>query len=374
MVAVALIGLGWLAAIPVMFHQAQRVVTNQEVAFILKSSMTSTTTTTERTGSKAENYRPDFSPTDCARLNVTSLNRPAPPFQDQDNPSITEEEEKSQNSISDLLFYCAGLEEAVLQEALDLHHRTEAEFARLRSLLSEYNSSLVTGLATNPDVLSSPVPSNDSLGKGMAFEGHFERLRAPRGTAEDTVRCRFAWFKDSVSCHTPQRRYLFSNHTWVSKGYQEESSTRLRRSAALVENSCSKTNYRSMDGSCNNLKKPHFGRASRPYERILPSAYDDLSIQRVRTLGKVSRLPNPRLVSSVVHRAKQSRSPDQKHTLALMQWGQFLAHDIAMTPKVTGPNGAKLDCSDCYAGLGNPFSPCSPIPIPGLVTNSILFC
>ena len=32
-------------------------------------------------------------------------------------------------------------------------------------------------------------------------------------------------------------------------------------------------NYRTNDGSCNNLDKPNFGRTETPFQRILPSAY-----------------------------------------------------------------------------------------------------
>ena len=37
-----LLGLGWLVAIPTMFYEAQRVATNQDVAAILQSLITST--------------------------------------------------------------------------------------------------------------------------------------------------------------------------------------------------------------------------------------------------------------------------------------------------------------------------------------------
>jgi len=126
--------------------------------------------------------------------------------------------------------------------------------------------------------------------------------------------------------------------------------------------------YRSMSGRCNNLEKPDLGKNSVPLTRMLPAIYDD-DRSALRKWdwrkGGGGRLPNPRLVSTVVHDDDPSSQPDAHHTLALMQWGQFLAHDVAMTPKITGPNGLKLKCDRCLPDFGGEeFSPCSPIPIP----------
>ena len=36
-------------------------------------------------------------------------------------------------------------------------------------------------------------------------------------------------------------------------------------------------NYRTNDGSCNNLKNPNLGKTETPFQRILPSAYSGIS-------------------------------------------------------------------------------------------------
>jgi peroxidase len=46
----------------------------------------------------------------------------------------------------------------------------------------------------------------------------------------------------------------------------------------------------------------------------------------------------------------------------LMQWGQFIDHDITSTPVTRGRNNTVLDCSSCDSALVN--RACDPIPIP----------
>lgn len=102
--------------------------------------------------------------------------------------------------------------------------------------------------------------------------------------------------------------------------------------------------YRSHDGSCNNLAHTAWGRSNTPYTRILPPDYED-GVNEIRKTGVTGkRLPNPRSVSlaTVVWSERQ----DNKASLMLMQWGQFIDHDItlaATTPMLT-PQGTNIDC------------------------------
>ena len=70
-------------------------------------------------------------------------------------------------------------------------------------------------------------------------------------------------------------------------------------------------------------------------------------------------LPNPRLVSNVVHGSLVSPA-DYKHTVALMQWGQILDHDITLTPMIRERDGSLSDCQSCHSDPQK----CSPISIP----------
>ena len=99
--------------------------------------------------------------------------------------------------------------------------------------------------------------------------------------------------------------------------------------------SCSSTSpYRSFDGCCNNLIQIDNGRAPKKFARVLDPAYDDYK-GLPRGSNDTSKLPNPRKVSRVVHRTHQE-SKSTKASLMLMQFGQFLDHDITFTPHPPG--------------------------------------
>ncbi|KAF7631143.1 ShKT domain-containing protein [Meloidogyne graminicola] len=79
--------------------------------------------------------------------------------------------------------------------------------------------------------------------------------------------------------------------------------------------------YRSMDGSCNNLKRPLLGASFRAYLRHLPAQYEDASN---------IRRPTPREASRLLLASSQMNSHEQLNSL-VMQWGQFISHDMART-------------------------------------------
>ena len=94
---------------------------------------------------------------------------------------------------------------------------------------------------------------------------------------------------------------------------------------------CDYTNskYRTADGSCNNLQHTSWGRAGMPFQRITPSIYDDgMSSPRTRATDG-SELPNVREVANIV--LVDQDFPDLQFTVSLMQWAQFVDHDIAHT-------------------------------------------
>ena len=126
-----------------------------------------------------------------------------------------------------------------------------------------------------------------------------------------------------------------------------------------------KDKFRSIDGVCNNLAKPYLGAANSKMGRIFEAeyfdckgtpkgGYDDESflqnsfvIQRdkqepnynatTRTLwgncrANRQQLPNAREVSSTFH--PDLNIPQNKYSLMVMQFGQFLDHDMALTPEV----------------------------------------
>ncbi|XP_040357587.1 peroxidase [Ixodes scapularis] len=110
--------------------------------------------------------------------------------------------------------------------------------------------------------------------------------------------------------------------------------------------------FRRSEGSCNNLANPRWGMAGSCMSRLLEPAYQDgISSPRVSRSGK--ELPNARLVSSTVHPDRTVPSPRFSHML--MQFGQFMDHDVALAPLEAHPGEIR--------NLGNPNNPidcCTP--------------
>lgn len=119
-------------------------------------------------------------------------------------------------------------------------------------------------------------------------------------------------------------------------------------------------NYRSIDGSCNNMLNPQWGQASLPFKRLLPRKHS-----LVECGAASNQLPNPRLVSRLlIHRGDFDVHSEM--SMMTMVWGQVVDHDIEITPPRKTPEGDFLDCcaeenrdaSDCcpiMAPTGDPF-------------------
>ena len=147
-----------------------------------------------------------------------------------------------------------------------------------------------------------------------------------------------------------------SNHVH----HQEEAST----TCAMKEDisPCDHTSrYRSFSGRCNNLQSPNNGKSVTALARLLQSEYQDgIASPRSRSVSG-HPLPNPRSVSHLIHTPQAT--PDPAFTLTMMQWGQFIDHDLALTPIHRGFAGSILDCMSCTSGAEHPS--CYPILIPG---------
>ncbi|KAK9877952.1 hypothetical protein WA026_020172 [Henosepilachna vigintioctopunctata] len=122
--------------------------------------------------------------------------------------------------------------------------------------------------------------------------------------------------------------------------------------------------YRSMDGTCNNFKNPTWGASLTPFRRILKPIYEDgfgkpVGWEKNRTYFGYPK-PLARLVSiSVI--STNHISPDDKITHMVMQWGQFLDHDLDHAlPAVSSQSWDGIDCKKTcdYA------APCFPMEVP----------
>ncbi|CAL7934955.1 unnamed protein product [Xylocopa violacea] len=99
--------------------------------------------------------------------------------------------------------------------------------------------------------------------------------------------------------------------------------------------------YRTSDGSCNNLQHLWWGSAMSTMQRFLPPVYDD-GIQSVRRSVSGKPLPSARRVTMVIHEDKDI--PLASVTHMLMQWGQFVDHDLTATGQSRGFNGSVPQC------------------------------
>lgn len=84
--------------------------------------------------------------------------------------------------------------------------------------------------------------------------------------------------------------------------------------------------YRSVDGTCNNVERPHLGATYLPNARLLPPVYyGDMDEPRGGLDG--AGLPQVRNLTLAIHSGDGS-SFDSMVTHMVAQFGQFLDHDI----------------------------------------------
>ena len=90
-----------------------------------------------------------------------------------------------------------------------------------------------------------------------------------------------------------------------------------------------------------------------------------LFFQAFRKARSGGQLPSPRLISSSIHR--QSQADTQQFTMLVMQWGQFIDHDITSTPQSRGFNNSFIKCCSKNGQLKENallHPDCKPISIP----------
>ena len=122
------------------------------------------------------------------------------------------------------------------------------------------------------------------------------------------------------------------------------------------------TPFRSFDGACNNLgeNRTTWGMANIALQRLLPSTYED-GVEK----PKSKDLPSPRAVSTATISTQYKE--DKRFTLMLMQWGQFVDHDITHTPTVKGEDESGILCCSEEGQIlprGQRNRECFPVEIP----------
>ncbi|XP_055701010.1 peroxidasin isoform X2 [Phlebotomus papatasi] len=127
---------------------------------------------------------------------------------------------------------------------------------------------------------------------------------------------------------------------------------------------CFHGKYRTIDGTCNNLANPTWGASLTGFRRILSPVYEnELSMPVGWTKGRLYNgfpLPSARLVSMKMISTEEI-TPDSRITHMVMQWGQFLDHDLDHAiPSVSSESWDGVDCKKTCDFA----APCYPIEVP----------
>ena len=101
-----------------------------------------------------------------------------------------------------------------------------------------------------------------------------------------------------------------------------------------------KAKYRTIDGTCNNIYNPLFGAAPTALNRLVPAKYFDreglndpigfpgqFNVPDIPATLKVAR-------AFIIEQFKPERLKSTKFSHALMQFGQFLDHDLDLSPEI----------------------------------------
>lgn len=127
---------------------------------------------------------------------------------------------------------------------------------------------------------------------------------------------------------------------------------------------CFHSKYRSIDGTCNNLVHPIWGASLTSFRRIEKPIYENgFSMPIGWTKDKLyAGFPKPssRLISTSLISTKDI-TPDSAITHMVMQWGQFLDHDLDHAiPSVSSESWDGIDCKKTCEFA----PPCYPIEVP----------
>ncbi|XP_037069374.1 chorion peroxidase-like [Pollicipes pollicipes] len=120
--------------------------------------------------------------------------------------------------------------------------------------------------------------------------------------------------------------------------------------------------FRRQDGACNNRRNPTWGASDTAIVRLAANTYDD-GVDAPRSVSAAGgALPTARSVS-----AGTTGSTDDENTaltLSVVNWGQFMDHDITLSPVQLAAPGVELDC--CVDGVvaDDAHPRCLPIDVP----------
>ncbi|XP_022901583.2 peroxidase-like isoform X1 [Onthophagus taurus] len=110
--------------------------------------------------------------------------------------------------------------------------------------------------------------------------------------------------------------------------------------------SCQPSRYRTLDGSCNNLRNPGLGIPQTRFNRLVPPNYGD-GISTPTRARSGNELPPARSLSLILYPDVPVEDP--KFTVAAMQYGQIITHDMSM---IAGSTQAQPHDTKCCSPTG----------------------
>ncbi|KAL1518075.1 hypothetical protein ABEB36_001755 [Hypothenemus hampei] len=127
---------------------------------------------------------------------------------------------------------------------------------------------------------------------------------------------------------------------------------------------CFHSKYRTNDGRCNNLQHPTWGSSLTGFRRVLKPIYEDgfgkpIGWDKGRLYNGFAKPSSRKLSTTLI--STNRITPDQEITHMVMQWGQFLDHDLDHAlPSVSSESWDGIDCKKTckYA------APCYPMDVP----------
>ncbi|XP_029163989.1 peroxidasin homolog [Nylanderia fulva] len=163
---------------------------------------------------------------------------------------------------------------------------------------------------------------------------------------------------------TTEFRYEeFLTHEQVQKIEQLSGCTGHRHRQNCT-NRCFHRKYRTIDGSCNNLRHPTWGSSHTGFRRVLQPIYENgfstpIGWEKDRRYFGYAK-PAARLISTTLISTHDITS-DHQITHMVMQWGQFLDHDLDHAlPSVSSESWDGIDCKKSCDNA----APCFPMEVP----------
>ncbi|XP_065909545.1 lactoperoxidase-like [Dysidea avara] len=121
--------------------------------------------------------------------------------------------------------------------------------------------------------------------------------------------------------------------------------------------------FRTIDGTCNNLRLQTIGASFTPFGRIVPPVYENgisqlIGFRQAFILNRPFDPPKPSARFISIRVVQDLEIEQQESTLMLMQWGQYLDHDYAYLIESSTLNGEEIECDN-----SRPEGECVPIPV-----------